>query len=125
MERVKSDNEKFCHECGEIIRIKAEICPKCGVRQPNMIQPGVVVGNVLGQGQPRTKVMAGVLGLLGGGLGLHKFYMGQPTWGIAYILLCWTFVPAILGFIEGLNFLTMSDDIFSKRHAGPAWSKPE
>lgn len=30
---MKKDNEKFCQECGEIINIKAEICPKCGVRQ--------------------------------------------------------------------------------------------
>ena len=31
---MKKDNEKFCQECGEIINVKAEICPKCGVRQP-------------------------------------------------------------------------------------------
>ena len=32
---MKKDNEKFCQECGEIINVKAEICPKCGVRQSN------------------------------------------------------------------------------------------
>ena len=31
--KTKSDEERFCSECGEIIRLKAEICPKCGVRQ--------------------------------------------------------------------------------------------
>lgn len=31
---MKKDTEKFCQECGEIINVKAEICPKCGVRQP-------------------------------------------------------------------------------------------
>lgn len=31
--RVKATDEKFCQECGEIIRAKAEICPRCGVRQ--------------------------------------------------------------------------------------------
>jgi len=30
---VKTENKKYCHECGEPINIKAEICPKCGVRQ--------------------------------------------------------------------------------------------
>ena len=25
---------KYCHECGRRIRARAEICPKCGVRQP-------------------------------------------------------------------------------------------
>ncbi len=26
---------KYCHECGRRIRTRAEICPKCGVRQPD------------------------------------------------------------------------------------------
>ena len=29
----KTENEKFCQECGALINVKAEICPKCGVRQ--------------------------------------------------------------------------------------------
>ena len=31
--KTKMADEKYCSECGELIRIKAEICPKCGVRQ--------------------------------------------------------------------------------------------
>lgn len=31
---AKGANEKYCQECGEAINAKAEICPKCGVRQP-------------------------------------------------------------------------------------------
>ena len=31
--RTKGLDEKFCSECGEIIKLAAEICPKCGVRQ--------------------------------------------------------------------------------------------
>lgn len=30
--REKGPEEMFCSECGEIIRKRAEICPKCGVR---------------------------------------------------------------------------------------------
>ncbi|MDR2637478.1 MAG: zinc-ribbon domain-containing protein, partial [Zoogloeaceae bacterium] len=30
---TKAIDEKFCSECGAIIKAKAEICPKCGVRQ--------------------------------------------------------------------------------------------
>jgi uncharacterized paraquat-inducible protein A len=39
--KVQNDNDdkiaeaKFCFECGQQIRSKAEICPKCGVRQPD------------------------------------------------------------------------------------------
>ena len=31
--RGKADDEVFCSSCGSIILAKAEICPKCGVRQ--------------------------------------------------------------------------------------------
>jgi hypothetical protein len=31
---AKGPGEKYCHDCGAVIRVKAEICPKCGVRQP-------------------------------------------------------------------------------------------
>jgi DNA-directed RNA polymerase subunit RPC12/RpoP len=31
---AKGPGEKYCHDCGAVIRAKAEICPKCGVRQP-------------------------------------------------------------------------------------------
>ncbi|MFH2044295.1 MAG: hypothetical protein ABIK92_04010 [Pseudomonadota bacterium] len=31
--KTKMADEKYCSECGEIILLKAEICPKCGVRQ--------------------------------------------------------------------------------------------
>jgi hypothetical protein len=121
-ERVKADNEKFCYECGEAILTKAEICPKCGVRQPFIAPAGVnYIKNIVGQGEPRSKIMAGLLALLLGGVGAHKFYMGKPIWGIVYLLLIWTFIPAIFGFIEGINFFTMSDEVFSKRHGGPAW----
>lgn len=76
----------------------------------------------IAQGQPRSKSVAGLLGLFLGGLGIHKFYMGKPIWGVVYILFCWTLVPAIVGFIEGLNFLMMSDRTFNERHSGPAWT---
>jgi TM2 domain-containing membrane protein YozV len=34
-----------------------------------------------------------------GGLGVHRFYLND-LWGIAYLVLCWTFVPAILALLE-------------------------
>ena len=40
-QRTKTADEKFCSECGQIIKVKAEICPSCGVRQlpaPNLTQ---------------------------------------------------------------------------------------
>lgn len=122
-ERVKRADEKFCYECGEIIRAKAEICPKCGVRQPFLASSGFnpPQDNFLLPGQPRSKIVAGVLAVLGGGIGLHKFYLGKPGWGVVYILLIWSGISVILGLIEGIYYLTMSEDAFQRRYAGPAW----
>lgn len=47
---VKGPNEKFCSECAAVISIKAEICPKCGVRQSGLATKKVQVpagGNLL------------------------------------------------------------------------------
>jgi len=52
--------------------------------------------------------------LLLGGLGVHKFYLGSVGLGIACLLFCWTFIPAIIGFIEGLVILTMSEATFNE-----------
>jgi TM2 domain-containing membrane protein YozV/ribosomal protein L40E len=100
---------KYCFECGALIRAKAEICPKCGVRQP-----AVALSNA------RSKLAAALFALFLGGLGIHKFYLGQIGWGIVYLLFCWTLIPAIIGFIEGIVLLTMSEsDFATKYNAAP------
>ena len=35
-----------------------------------------------------------------GGLGLHRFYLGEIGWGILYLVFCWTGIPTLIGFIE-------------------------
>lgn len=49
---------------------------------------------------PSTAVL---LALFLGGLGVHKFYVGQTGLGILYLLFCWTYIPAILGVIEAFT----------------------
>jgi TM2 domain-containing membrane protein YozV len=64
----------------------------------------------------RSKVAAGLLGIFLGGFGVHKFYLGRWGWGIIYLLLCWTYVPAIVGFIEGIVYLVSNDENFARKH---------
>lgn len=64
----------------------------------------------------RDKVAAGVLGILLGGWGVHKFYLGKIGLGIVYLLFCWTLIPSIIGFIEGIIYLTMTDEAFREKH---------
>jgi TM2 domain-containing membrane protein YozV len=65
----------------------------------------------------KSKVAAGLFGILLGGLGIHKFYLGRWGWGIIYILFVWTYIPSILGLIEGIIYLTTPDDVFQAKYA--------
>jgi TM2 domain-containing membrane protein YozV/ribosomal protein L12E/L44/L45/RPP1/RPP2 len=60
------------------------------------------------------KMVAGLLGILLGGWGIHKFYLGMTTAGIIQIVI--TFVTCgiggIIGLIEGIIYLTKSDEDF-------------
>lgn len=50
------------------------------------------------------------------GIGVRKFYTGRVVWGILYILFCWTFIPAIIALVEGIIYLTMSDEAFARKY---------
>jgi len=52
-----------------------------------------------------------------GGLGLHKFYLGKPGWGFLYLFFCWTFIPSLLGLLEGVNYTLMGDEEFQRRYS--------
>lgn len=67
------------------------------------------------QAGAEKKVPAGVLGILLGGLGIHKFYLGYTTEGILQILLSLACgLGALIGLIEGIIYLTKSDEDFVK-----------
>jgi hypothetical protein len=36
-----------------------------------------------------------------------------------YVIFCWTLVPAIVGFIEGIIYLSMSDSSFVAKYDEP------
>ncbi len=46
---------------------------------------------------------------------LHKFYLGQYLWGVAYLLLAPTGIAQVACCLEGLWYLSQSDDAFSDR----------
>ena len=41
-----------------------------------------------------------LLALFLGGFGAHRFYLGQVGWGLLYLLFCFTFIPALVSFVE-------------------------
>ncbi|WP_298364174.1 TM2 domain-containing protein [uncultured Lutibacter sp.] len=76
-------------------------------------------GNVIPkQSEESKRVLAGILGIILGSLGIHKFILGYTTQGI--IMLAITVVTcgiggaltSLIGLIEGIIYLTKSDEEF-------------
>ncbi len=65
--------------------------------------------------QEKSKMVAGLLAILLGGFGIHKFYLGDTKKGILYLFFSWSYIPFILSFIEGIQILCESDKNFKKR----------
>ena len=77
-------------------------------------------------GTENKKVLAGVLAIILGSLGVHKFILGYNKEGaillgftvISYVLMCLligaflVWIPAIVGLVEGIIYLTKSDEEF-------------
>jgi len=74
------------------------------------------------------KVLAGVLGIVLGSLGIHKFVLGYNQEGIILLggyLVAWVitmvtcgigtplvFIPMVIGIVEGIMYLTKTDEEF-------------
>ena len=96
---------KYCVGCGKQLHVTAVACPGCGAPQQKTAATGT-----------KSRVAAALLAFFLGGIGVHKFYLGRPVWGILYLLFCWTFIPAIIAFIEFIIYLCMSDDAFAAKY---------
>ncbi|MFT4892996.1 MAG: RNA polymerase subunit RPABC4/transcription elongation factor Spt4 [Candidatus Nanohaloarchaea archaeon] len=120
-------DEKYCKKCGEIIDEEAEICPECGVRQESTESQREVNVNVENNNQSiqrngenplegnKSKTLAGILGIFLGSFGLHKFYLGQPGRGFLFLIFFWTYIPGIIGLIQGISYLLMSEQKFARK----------
>jgi TM2 domain-containing membrane protein YozV len=64
---------------------------------------------------PKNRQVAILLAFVGMTIpvaGFHKFYLGQPVWGIVYLLLSWTPIPHIASAIEAVWYLTQDSTHF-------------
>ena len=68
------------------------------------------------------KIAAGICGILLGALGIHKFILGYTTQGIIMLLFSILTIGlaapimGIIGLIEGILYLTKSDEDFSRTY---------
>jgi len=61
--------------------------------------------------QESKRVLAGVLAILLGGFGIHRFVLGDVLGGLIRFILCLGF-GGLIGLIEGIIYLTKSDEEF-------------
>lgn len=74
--------------------------------------------------QDSKRVIAGVFGIIFGSLGIHKFILGYTKEGVIQLLISFfSFgMLGIIGFIEGIIYLTKSDEefveVYQNNHRG-------
>ena len=64
----------------------------------------------------KNRLVAGLLAILLGGIGIHHFYLGRMGYGIVSIVFCWTGIPGIIGLVEGIIMLTQTDQEFQQKY---------
>ena len=103
---------RFCPGCGAEVNEAQIVCVKCGV--------ALKQSSALGNGS-KSRVTAGLLAIFLWSLGIHEFYLGNTVSALirlaVTILLCWmggAFVMGIISLIEGVIYLTKSDDEFHR-----------
>ena len=70
---------KYCAHCGAQLVDEAVVCPKCGcaVAPTKTVDPNA---------SPKSRLIALLLCVFVGGLGIHRFYVGKIGTGILFLL---------------------------------------
>ncbi len=97
----------FCPNCGQTTAQGAMVCINCGAMldQKNHQNLGM---------EQKSKIAAGILGILVGSFGIHNFYLGYTGKAVAQLLLTLvtcgmgSVVSGIWGLVEGIMILTGS-----------------
>lgn len=120
---------RYCTKCGAINDEVAQYCTTCqspltpvstGYQPMQSVNPGPLTDwRALGGDK---KILAGILGIVVGSLGIHKFILGYTTEGLI-MLLCTVLTCGILGvamsvvgIVEGIMYLTKSDEDFVRTY---------
>ena len=97
---------KYCSKCGSKLEENSNFCSTCGNT--------VVSDNLANVSQSKSKIAAGILGILLGSLGIHNFYLGYNNKGIAQLLLTlvgWIacglgpIIAGVWGLVDGILIL--------------------
>lgn len=129
--QVEVSNKNYCSKCvNELLEEKNKKIEKLNENNQPMVfmnaggssSSSSSSANQTTGGHPhnvvplKNKVLAGLLAIFLGGIGVHKFYLGKPIQGIIYLLFCWTTIPGFIGLIEGIVYFCTSDRDFAQKY---------
>lgn len=102
-------NHVYCHGCGRQIHSQAIACPMCGAPQYADARDSIH--------RHTDRYTAVLLAFFLGWIGGHKFYLGRMISGGVYLFFCWSLIPALIAIIEGIIYLSMSDENFQRKYS--------
>jgi TM2 domain-containing membrane protein YozV len=76
---------KYCPNCGTGVEDSAVKCTNCGVSFAQQNTSAAMVSPVVNE--PKSRLVAAILALTFGTLGMHQFYLGEKSKGTVRILL--------------------------------------
>lgn len=104
---AKGSGNSYCPNCGKETNPNAAVCLNCGCALTNT--------NIVAGENAKSKLVAGLLAIFLGGLGIHNFYLGYTQKGVIQLLItllgsCLFFigpiVTAIWALIEAIFIFT-------------------
>ena len=66
--------------------------------------------------QGPNRVVCGIIAIFLGGLGIHKFMLGNALAGVIQLVLGCIAIGGIIGVVEGILYLTKSDEEFYQQY---------
>ena len=110
---------KKCRHCGETVDValrRAEEALRASERQGGNVYMNAAVSAPVSNRPYKSRGTAIILALLLGGIGIHKFYLGRPGWGLLYLIFAWTFIPAAVAFVEFLIYAFSNEENFHLKY---------
>lgn len=107
---------RSCERCGTPVRgewAARGLCAECQRRQHPVAQPHVPLAVPSG----KSRGLAACLAFFTGGIGLHRFYLGNWMAGLVYLVFCWTLIPTLAGWFEAIKYALMDDVEFQARYS--------
>lgn len=112
----KGSGNNFCHNCGQPTSPMAVVCTQCGVSL-TAPTPNNNANNSNLYPNQKSKLVAGLLAIFIGTLGIHNFYLGHTGKAVAQLLITiftcgfGGIAVWIWALIEGIQLLTGKIDV--------------